>query len=187
MSQPEAGRGHVLLLTGTPGVGKTTLLRSVAERIAHLSVGGFLTEEVRDVEGRRTGFRAATFGGHSRTIADVKRGGGDRVGRYGVDVQAIDELAEAELRQREDVDLYLIDEIGKMECLSNRFVYVVERLLESPTPVVATVGKRGGGFVSRVKERRDVELWEVTVANRDDLTERIITWIRERVTISESG
>lgn len=55
-------------------------------------------------------------------MADVDFRGRDRVGRYGVDVVVIDELAASTLARSRDVSVYLVDEIGKMECLSPAFV-----------------------------------------------------------------
>jgi len=49
---------RILLLTGAPGVGKTTLVRRAAEGLSGLRVAGFTTEEIRD-GGRRRGFRVA--------------------------------------------------------------------------------------------------------------------------------
>ncbi len=176
---------HVLLLTGLPGVGKTTVIRQVAARLPGSRLAGFYTEEVRDSLGRRTGFLARTIGGGQGMIADVRFASPHRVGRYAVDVRVLDDLAESELRLREGVDLYLIDEIGKMECLSTRFVRAVTRLLDSTRPVLATVGARGAGLIAEAKRRSDAELWEVTVGNRADLPERIVTWLRRNAKLGD--
>ncbi len=86
----------LLLLTGRPGVGKTTVARRLAGALRHRGLAGFYTEEVRE-RGRRRGFRAVTFDGWVRVIADVAHPGPARVGRYGVDVAAIDALARRSL------------------------------------------------------------------------------------------
>jgi nucleoside-triphosphatase len=166
-----------LLITGRPGVGKTTVIQKVAERLEG-KVAGFVTEEVRDRSGRRTGFRAVPLEGRAVTIASVDREGGPRVSRYGVDIAAVDRLSDETLALREGVDAYLIDEIGKMECLSQRFVQAVERLLDASTPVVATIGQRGAGLIASAKEREDAELWQVTESNRGELPDRIAEWLR---------
>lgn len=168
-----------LLLTGRPGVGKSTVIRNVAERLEDRDAAGFVTEEVRDSAGRRTAFRAVTLDGERTTIADARRPGPPRVSKYGVDIAAVDRLAE-DMAPRRDVRVWLIDEIGKMECLSERFVQAMERLLDSPTPVVATIGKRGPGLIAAAKKRDDAELWEVTESNRNKLPERIAVWIERR-------
>ncbi len=168
---------RTLLVTGAPGVGKTTLVRRVAARLEGLRVAGFTTEEIRE-RGRRLGFRIVPFEGRERIMAHVDVPGPARVGRYGVDVAAIDALAAATLAPEPRVDLYVVDEIGKMECLSGRFVAATRALLDSDRPVLASIARKGGGFIAEVKRRSDAELWEVTARNRDLLSERILAWVR---------
>lgn len=182
---PSAGEraGRILLLTGRPGVGKTTALRRAAERLDDLSIGGFYTEEVRDDGGRRTGFRAASFGGEqgdARLIASTEFHGSPRVSRYGVDVGAVDEVSERHLAA-EGADAVFVDEIGKMECCSERFIERIRDLLSGGTALVATVALRGGGLVREVKEVEGAELLEVTPGNRDEMPERIAARMRKAV------
>ncbi len=47
---------RTLLITGPPGVGKTTVIRSLAERLKDRRLGGFYTAELREGRERR-GFR----------------------------------------------------------------------------------------------------------------------------------
>lgn len=164
-----------LLLTGRPGIGKTTALRAAARKLRGIHPRGFYTEEIRTGQERR-GFRLVTFDGDEAIIAHVDLPP-PRVSKYGVDVGAIDRFA-ATLQGRDDpASVYLIDEIGKMECLSAAFVDAMRRRLESGRPLVATIAQRGGGFIEQVKRRRDVEVWIVTHATRDALPDRIVAWI----------
>ena len=112
-------------------------------------------------------------------MAHVEFRGPQRVGKYGVDVSVIDAVADSALAVRDEVDVYLVDEIGKMECMSSRFVAALRGLLDSAKPVVATIARRGGGFITEVKARKDAELWEVTHANRDGMPQEVLTWFRE--------
>jgi nucleoside-triphosphatase len=164
-----------LLLAGVPGSGKTTVIRRVAQGLGS-QPGGFYTEEMR-TRGERRGFRLVAFDGAEAIIAHVDYPKAHRVGKYGVDVAAIDEAAGAALAPRAGASIYLVDEIGKMECLSERFVALMRRLLDSRRPVVATVAKRGEGFIAEVKRRKDCELWTLTRANRDDRPKQILAWL----------
>jgi nucleoside-triphosphatase len=161
-----------LLLTGAPGVGKTTVLRKLAGRLGTEGLAGFYTEEIR-AAGERQGFRLVTFGGLERVIAHVDFAKARRVGKYGVDVAALDEMIEAALAPQPEASLFLVDEIGKMECMSERFVAAMRRLLDSRKRVVATVAQKGVGFIAEVKRRPDCELWTVTRANRDALPQQL--------------
>lgn len=167
-----------LLLTAVPGSGKTTVIRRVAEGLGS-KPGGFYTEEMR-TRGERRGFRLVTFDGGETVIAHVDFPKTHRVGKYGVEVAVIDEAAAAALAPRAGVAIYLVDEIGKMECLSERFVAQMRHLLDSRQPLVATVAKRGEGFIAEVKRRKDCELWTLTHANRDDMPRQILEWVAER-------
>ena len=171
---------RTLLITGPPGVGKTTVVQKIAASLAGWRLAGFYTEEIRDA-GRRRGFRAVTFDGSVTTIAHERIGGPHRVGKYGVDISAIDALAAAALTATPSTDACLVDEIGKMECLSSVFVVAARRLLDGPTPFVATVGLRGGGFIAEVKRRSDVEVWKVTRANRDRVPQSAVARLRSVV------
>jgi nucleoside-triphosphatase len=106
-------------------------------------------------------------------MAHVDFRGQSRVGRYGVDLGAIDRVVETSLALEPGIDLYVVDEIGKMECLSTRFVAAMQALLDSDRPLLATVAERGAGFIAEAKTRPDVEVWEVTRSNRDHLPARI--------------
>jgi nucleoside-triphosphatase len=167
---------RALLLTGAPGTGKTTVVEKVAAALSGSRVRGFMTREIRR-GGRRVGFQLSTFAGHRRILAHVEVDAPCRVGRYGVDVGGLDDIVGEALALDEAVDVYLVDEIGKMECLSAKFRAAMRRLLDSGQPLVATVARHGAGFIAEVKERADVELWEVTKRNRDEMPDRIVRWL----------
>lgn len=169
-----------LLITGLPGTGKTTLLMELARRFAYLAPAGFYTDEVREA-GMRRGFRLTSLDGREGTLADVNFGGRQRVGRYGVDVAGFEAfLASLDLLSHPS-PLIFIDEIGKMECLSQRFVRLAEPLLDSGKTVVATVARQGEGLIREVKLRPDTRLVEVTPVNREALPEELVRWLEKRL------
>jgi len=166
-----------LLLTGVPGSGKTTVIRKVAERLAGHRLAGFLTDEIRSEHGRE-GFRMITLDGHGAVMAHVGFRMPHRVGKYGVDVPAIDRLVEFALKLDPRVNVYVVDEIGKMECLSEAFVERMQSVLDSGKPVVASVAQKGEGFVREVKGRPDAVVWQVTHQNRNALPDSVFDWIK---------
>lgn len=174
---------HVLLLTGAPGVGKTTMMRRVAEALGERRAAGFLTDEIRE-RGARRGFRLVTLDGREWVMAHVGLSKQARIGKYGVDIAAIDAATGVALALRPGIEIYLVDEIGRMECLAPRFVSAMEDLLDSGRVVIATIARHGEGFIRAVKARSDCVLWEVTRANRDRLPAQILAWLAERVPAS---
>jgi nucleoside-triphosphatase len=166
-----------LLLTGIPGIGKTTIIRKVAESLSGYDLAGFVTDEIRTERGRE-GFRLITFDGQEATMAHVDFRTRYRVGRYGVDVQTVDRLVKSALRLLPHAGIYLVDEIGKMECFSSAFVAGMRSALDSGRPVVASIARKGEGLVGEVKRRRDCVLWEVTHHNRNAMPERVLDWIK---------
>lgn len=169
-----ARSGRLLLITGNPGAGKTTALRRVAAALAGRRLGGFYTEEIREA-GERRGFRLVTFDGRRAVMAHVDLPGPHRVGKYRVDLAVLDGLAASTLGG--DAEVYLVDEIGKMECLSGGFVAAMRRRLDSPRTVIATVAQRGEGLIAEVKRRPGAVLWQVTRGDRDRMPERVLAWL----------
>jgi nucleoside-triphosphatase len=165
------------LLTGPPGVGKTTALRRVCDALAGWPLRGFWTEEVR-VAGVRQRFRLVTFDGEQHTIADVRRPGPPRVGKYGVDVGAIDAVSRRVLVPDPNVRLFVVDEIGKMECLSHGFVDTLRTLLAQRRPLLATVALRGEGLIEDVKRDPCARLVHLTRDNRDRVPAEIAQMLR---------
>lgn len=167
-----------LFITGLPGTGKTTLIRKVLSTLPPgVAACGFYTAEMRE-SGERTGFTVSTLDGHSGLLAHVRFAGRARVGRYGVDVAGFEGLV-LPLLEPGRASLYVIDEIGKMECFSQSFCGKVRELLDSDFPVLGTVALKGGGFIAEVKSRGDTALYEVTIRNRDRLPDEIARALRE--------
>ncbi len=166
----------MLWLTGVPGIGKTTVIQRVAEALPNRSLGGFYTEEIRD-GGVRQGFRLESFCGDSAVMAHVDFPKRYRVGRYGVDVAAIDELSSTALSREALPDIYLVDEVGKMECMSTRFVRELLALLDTPCTIVGTIARYGGGLIADLKRRPGSTLWEITYANRREMPTRVLAWL----------
>jgi nucleoside-triphosphatase len=176
---------HVLV-TGRPGIGKTTLICDVARRLSRLRPAGFYTQEIRG-ESTRTGFRvvllpASRASGRMRDlILSHVEYGPPRVGRYGVNVAGFERLLRNLDLSHSAGPFVVIDEIGKMECLSPLFVQEMTALLDSSRRVLATIALKGDGFIRTVKARQDIELLTVNIQNRDELVQRITKILRRGI------
>jgi nucleoside-triphosphatase len=157
---------RAILITGRPGIGKTTLIRKLLVQIKATNVAGFYTEEIRE-GGSRQGFRLRSLAGAEGILAHVRITGPYAVGRYGVDVEGFEAFLGA--IPFGDAGLVVIDEIGKMECLSPLFRRLMCGLLEAGTPLIATIAKKGSPFMDEIKRTPGVRLLVITEASRDSV------------------
>jgi nucleoside-triphosphatase len=164
---------HNILVTGVPGVGKTTLIKRLCDSLPHNHATGFYTSEIR--KGRiRKGFELIGLDDSSAILSHVDIKSTFRVGKYGVDVAGFDDFLDSISFFRAGTDLIVIDEIGKMECFSSRFRNILQKVLDSEIPVVASIALKGGGIIAETKRRKDVKLFRITSINRDSILEEIL-------------
>jgi nucleoside-triphosphatase len=162
-----------MLLSGQPGVGKTTVLKRVIAALPGAS-GGFYSQEIR-AQGRRLGFEIVTLEGERATLAHVDNPGPPRVGRYGVHVDNVDKVAVPAVYQAvAEAEYVIIDEIGRMELFSEAFRTAVLHAVSSPKWVLGTVMLRPHPWVDKLKQMPGTTVVVVTPANRDLLVQDIL-------------
>ena len=165
--------GKHILITGHPGVGKTTLIRKIAEALG-AKAGGFYTQEIR-VGRERVGFGIQTLAGVTGTLSHKAIHSRRRVGKYGVDVEAFESVALPALRGAlREKEFIIIDEIGPMEECSEPFKDLVVQCLNSEKRVLATIKERGSRFVETIKARDDCRIFHLDLGNRDRAAEEIL-------------
>jgi nucleoside-triphosphatase THEP1 len=169
------GNPKNLLVTGPPRCGKSTLIEAVVSKI-DLPLCGFFTREMRE-SGRRTGFKIITLDGKEGVLAHERIKGKVRVGKYGVNLKDLDEIAVPSIIPSRPDRIIVIDEIGKMECFSTLFRKTLLQALDSPNKVIGSIALKGGEFIQAIKKRSDVELLHVSEENRDRLPASLIEWI----------
>jgi nucleoside-triphosphatase len=161
-----------ILITGVPGSGKTTVFRRLVDKLQHLNPVGFFTAEIRK-GGRRKGFSLSSLDGRTGILAHLDFRTGYQVGKYGVDVAGFEAFIDPLAVLAPETGLVMIDEIGKMECLSDIFTKIISDILNYEKPLVATVAQKGGGLIADLKKRSDVKLFTLTRENQDEAVTRI--------------
>ncbi len=173
--------GKTLLLTGHPGVGKTTVIKEVVKRLGD-SAGGFYTEELTGPGGRK-GFELITLSGKRMVLAhkDFRREQLPRVGRYGVDVAAFERVGVAALREAmKTKQVVVVDEIGRMELFSREFQTMVMQAILGPQVVLGTILFKPHPHADLYKQLGQVTLWEMEKRDRETLPARVLAWLKER-------
>jgi nucleoside-triphosphatase len=170
-----------LLITGRPGVGKTTLVEEVVQTMIDKGVrfSGFLTREIRE-NGLRAGFKVIELpGGIEGTLATKDGASVRRVGRYGVDVEDFERVAMPALEAR-GIDFAVIDEIARMELFSSAFSARARALLSGEKPrVFATVQERSLDRLDEWGVREACEIRTLKRESREEIYRRALEWIEE--------
>ena len=166
-----------ILLTGLPGVGKTTLIRKLSEELKNLHPAGLYTEEIRE-EGFRKGFELISLDGKRGLLYHVEIKSPYRVGKYKVDVKGFEVFLDSIAFFAPETKFIIIDEIGKMECLSLEFKRLIKEILNSEKMIIATIAFKGSGLIEEIKKRNDVRLFKITEKNRDYLLSEILSYLK---------
>ena len=169
-----------ILLTGIPGVGKTTLLIETIRELEDkgLKVGGMVSREVRSGS-TRVGFEISDLAsGRKGWLAHVEQPEGPQIGKYrvnlrdlvGIGVNAIN-CAAAD----STISIIAIDEIGPMELCSEDFKMAIEKAVEVGKPLVGTIHyKARSTLIDHIRSRSDVKILEITQDNRSYLKTAVL-------------
>lgn len=167
-----------ILITGNPGVGKTTLIKNIISKL-NISANGFYTSEVRDADGKRWGFKITSLNGTEGIMASVEIVSKYRVSKYGVDIDTIDRVGVTAVKEAiKNSDFIVIDEIGRMELFSKKFQDIAIEALDSPKIVLGTITAKDTATTKKIKERQDTKIITLTRQNFTEIEtylERLIS------------
>lgn len=160
-------------ITGMPGVGKTqTLIKIIKSLEKHgYNVEGMITDPILEDE-KRIGFsvknwKTGEHGVFAHKDFDYK----DKIGEYGVDTKVLEKIGVSAIEHAindDEVDIIIIDEVGKMEMLSEAFCEAVTDALDSDKPIMVTLHKKSRTpLLQDVRRRDDMRILEVTPVNRN--------------------
>lgn len=176
---------RVILLTGSPGVGKTTVLIKIVEglKARGISVGGMISYEVRE-NGIRVGFEVSDLtNGKRGWLAHVNQRRGPKIGRYHVNLEDLDKIiADAISRAIELCEVIAVDEIGPMELCSHKFKLSTKQALEGKKFVLASIhSKSKDPLIAMAKQRFDSEIFTVTLADREMLSQELVDRLLQNI------
>jgi nucleoside-triphosphatase len=167
-----------IFLTGAPSSGKTTVIKNIIANLKS-SANGFYTEEER-IAGQRAGFIMKTLDDRKDYLAHQDIKSDFHIRRYGVSIKNIETIAVPSITPVER-NIIILDEIGKMECFSEVFKRAALTALDSPNIVIGTITLGGDDFIREIKKRDDIEIYQVTLDNRNSLPDLILRKISDRM------
>jgi nucleoside-triphosphatase len=169
-------------ITGLPHAGKTQTLLKIIEMLEaeEFVVGGMITESIV-FRNKRVGFYVMDWlSKKKRRFAHVNIESSVFVGKYGVDMKVLDSIGVKAISSAvEKADVIIIDEVGKMEVESQKFVKAVKDALDSDKPLIITLHKKSRNpLLQDIRRRDDIRILEVTPVNRNLLPYKIMKLMR---------
>ena len=165
-----------IFVTGPPRSGKSTLIEKVAKNIKRPATG-FLTRELREKD-KRVGFLIETIDGKTGLLAHEDIKSNCRVGKYKINLQDLEQIAVPSMLPSSSDQIVVVDEIGKMECLSRLFRETLLRVLSLENQVIGSIALKGDRFIQNIKKRDDVALVSITEKTRDAALELFLQKIQ---------
>jgi nucleoside-triphosphatase len=173
----------LILVTGRPGIGKTSVLRRTVKELKKrkFEVGGMICSEVRE-GGLRVGFEIMNLStGIRGWLAHVNQSTGPQIGKYRVNLIDLDVIGVgAILDALRNADVVAVDELGPMEFLLQSFSEALIKVEESNKPLIGTVhyGLKNS-VIEDIKGREETEIIKVNYKNRAVLHNLIADKISE--------
>lgn len=167
-----------IIITGIPGIGKTTLIRKLAMIFKEFNPAGFFISEILE-NGERVGFAIENLSGDRKVLAHISFKSKYSVGKFKVDIKGFEEFLQGILQKEKKTGLYIIDEICKMGCESKKFSKLIIELLNADKPVVATMPEKGTPLINEIRKRDDVRVFELTSGNHELLLKELTMVIRD--------
>jgi nucleoside-triphosphatase len=183
-----------IFITGYPGSGKTTLFNEIINDIKELKpdivIYGFTTKEIRD-KGERVGFSIQNFKNENGILAHVDFKSGQHVGKYGINLKDLENIGIKTLIEslsNDEIELIAIDEIGRMEMYHPDFLKIVNQIINSSKPLLATISYKNIELLKSLKEKKGNYIINLSITPKDGIKrkeykEQIIGLIKENLTL----
>ncbi|MDI6856115.1 MAG: NTPase [Candidatus Thermoplasmatota archaeon] len=175
-------KGVKIGITGLPSAGKTQTLLKVIEMLQDedMVVGGMITEPIIK-KGKRLGFYIKDWlNKREGVLAHVDLDSKVRVGKYGVNIANLEKIGVTAISDAtERAEVIVVDEVGKLEVESDKFVESVKKALDTDKSVILTLHKKSRNpLLQEIRRRDDVRILEVTPINRSLLPYKIINLLK---------
>ena len=96
-----------------------------------------------------------------------------RVGKYYVNINIFDDMLKNTFNQIHKKHTYLVDEIGSMELLSDRFRETINSLIAKDVRLVATIGKIDKKLYEKIFNVGNNKIFHLNPSNRKEIRKKI--------------
>ncbi|POZ88087.1 MULTISPECIES: nucleoside-triphosphatase [Petrotoga] len=178
-----------IFLTGSIGVGKSTIIRKVINQLS-LHVCGFSV----DREGKKNSWNAF----YLVEVSSFNNGDRSKKSKYNrfafrkdesknweINIQVFDKIGVQLLTNIDDADLVIMDELGRFELTAFKFQKKVEEVLNSDKPVLGVIKDESNTFLDRIRNRKDVRIFRVTLENREEVYKEVLSLIKQLRSMKE--
>jgi nucleoside-triphosphatase len=166
----------IIVLTGAPGVGKTTALIRVARELKErgVKVGGIVSRELRTNNNMRIGFEFIDLTTNDRNVLASITGNGPKAGKYFVNVTGCRFAAERLMNAVRNSDVIICDEIGPMELKSREFIDSAMNLLDVEKKVIVVVHQKLQHLLIDEFRNKSSLLIKLDLKNREKVNEILL-------------
>jgi len=178
-----------ILLTGKPGIGKSTVLEKIITSFAPPEISGCITQEIRDSSGDRIGFVSQGIGKNTREICIAHSLDIDSdvcVGKYNIDITAVKNTMSF-VKKKLTTQLVVIDEIGRIQSKAAGVIDGIYDLFQNNKNhiILSTIVYDDESFARPFKENLSNILLKVSLENREYLIDVLLSLIENKKHYSE--
>ncbi|PNR87778.1 hypothetical protein X925_08800 [Petrotoga sp. 9T1HF07.CasAA.8.2] len=178
-----------IFLTGSIGIGKSTIIRKVINQLS-LHVCGFSV----DREGKKNNWNAfylveaSSFNNGDRSKKSKYNRfafRNDYSTNWEINIQVFNEIGVKLLTNIDNADIVIMDELGRFELTAYQFQQKVYEVLNSDKPVLGVIKDESNPFLDDIRNRKDVQIFRVTLENREEVYKEVLFLIKQIITLKE--
>jgi nucleoside-triphosphatase len=165
----------IIILTGAPGIGKSTAVLRTARALKDrgLNVGGIVSREQRS-NNIRIGFEFIDLMTNDRSVLASIAGNGPKIGKYFINLAGCRFAAERLSVAVKNSDVIICDEIGPMELKSREFTDSVKKLLDVDKKVIVVLHQKLLHPLTEQFKKKSILIMDLNLENRENINQILV-------------